>query len=65
MKKNILKKINPPSFDSFLRNLGRFLVFENRIYSKTLKSVIIDVDFIILFKFLNYLIFKIVSCDKM
>jgi hypothetical protein len=27
MKKNILKKINPPSFDS-LRNLRRFLLFE-------------------------------------
>ena len=34
MKKNILKKINPPSFDSFLRNLGRFLLFESR---KTLR----------------------------
>ncbi len=37
MKKNILKKINPPSFDSFLRNLGRFLFFENRIFWKTLR----------------------------
>jgi hypothetical protein len=35
MKKNILKKINPPSFDSFLRNLSRFLLFESRIFQKT------------------------------
>ena len=37
MKKNILKKVYPPSFDSFLRNLGRFLLFGNRIFWKTLR----------------------------
>ena len=37
MKKNILKKINPPSFDSFLRNLRVFLLFESGIFWKTSK----------------------------
>jgi hypothetical protein len=37
MKKNILEKINPPSFDSFLRNLREFLLFERGIFMEFLE----------------------------
>ena len=46
MKKNILKKINPPSFDSFLRNLGRFFTYSRtEFFKKHLECVIFDVDY--------------------
>jgi hypothetical protein len=46
MKKNILKKINPPSFDSFLRNLGRFFIIRKpNFFEKHKKCVIFVVDY--------------------
>ena len=51
MKKNIfsyifLKKINPPSFDSFLRNLRRFFTYSRtEFFKKHLECVIFDIDY--------------------